>query len=532
MSFVKKINSYLNKTSFLYKTRLILFILIGGMVSICFFTFISLFALKYDHETIFHERVTPIEKVIQIKNLYMYDTYLILQNLSNDEFPIDFIEKKIKDTEDKIDAIWFSYLHPNKENRDIFYYFAHFARWWLEIFGFYDVKTIDILNEDDNVNAINKHKQDFEKELKNIIELKKSGKENVSYESAISSLYKITYLLSSLSEYHINQANNQKLKTDNAFLKTVAGLIILITIVFISSLYATYFTISHIRKLHNYLEFDVKAKTKELENLNSSLEQRIKKEVAVSREKDNILFQQSKLASLGEMLQNIAHQWRQPLGAIMMIIQSFELKYKNGKLTEEFISQKVADAQTLATNMSETLDDFRTFFNPNKSKKEFSLKDVINKSVNLSKYPLEKEKISLHVKEFDDIKFYGFKNELTHVLLNLINNAKDALISRKNDKKIWIIVSVYENSIIIRVIDNAGGVNEKILPQIFEPYFTTKHKSVGTGIGLYMSKQMIEEHMDGKIYCKNIKHKLGSDTLYNCAMFVVEIPLILGKESE
>ena len=531
MAFIQRLNSYLSKTSFLCKTRWILVILIGGMVSICFFTFISLFSLKYDHETIFHRRVAPIEKITGLKNLYIHDTYLVLQELSDSEISAKSIEEKINDIEEKIDSAWFSYLNPSDENINVLSRFSH---WWLGIFGFYNVKTYEaeLLNEDENIKAIDENKQEFKKEISHLIELKKSGQTNINYDKAMSNIYKIIYLLSSLNEYHIKQANNQKIGTDSAFSRAIVGLIILIAIVFISSLFATYFTISHIRKLHNYLEFDVKKKTKELEDLNSSLEKRIQKEVALNRGKDNILFQQSKLASLGEMLQNIAHQWRQPLSTIMMIIQSFELKYKNGKLTEEFITKKVADAQLLATNMSETLDDFRTFFNPNKSKKMFSLREAIYKSVDLSKYPLEKERISLEIKEFKDIKFYGFKNELTHVLLNLINNAKDALVSIKRDKKIWIIAKNYENSIIINVIDNAGGVDEKILPQIFEPYFTTKHKSVGTGIGLYMSKQIIEEHMNGKIYCKNIKHKLGSDILHNCAMFVVEIPLNLNEEKK
>lgn len=520
-------NRYLNNASFLNKTRLILIILLGGMISICFFTFVSLFALKYDHENIFHERVMPIEKVVELKNLYMYDTYLILQSLTHKELQTEIIESRFKAANEKISKTWEEYLNPKKEDINNFSRFAH---WWLSIFGFYNTQTPQILAQDGNIQAINTYTKSFKQEMQNIINLRKNGTTIEDYDKIFSDLYNITHLLSGLSEYHIKQANSEKIKTDTAFFRAIIGLITLISIVFISSLWAAYTTISHIRKLHNYLEFDVKNKTRDLEELNSSLERRIKKEVSMSREKDNILFQQSKLASLGEMLQNIAHQWRQPLGAIMMIIQSFEIKYKNGKLTESFVESKVEDARVLAQNMSETLEDFRTFFNPNKTKKEFSVKDVIYKSVDLSKYLLEKEDIDLVVKDFNDVKVYGFKNELSHVLLNLISNAKDALAPRKRDKKIQISVKMEENSIIISVIDNAGGVDEKILPQIFEPYFTTKHKSVGTGIGLYMSKQMIEEHMSGKIYCKNIKCDMDSNTTYTCAMFVIEIPLNISQE--
>ena len=151
------------------------------------------------------------------------------------------------------------------------------------------------------------------------------------------------------------------------------------------------------------------------QELNNSLEKRVAHEVESNRKKDRIMFQQSRLASLGEMLQNIAHQWRQPLGAISMIIQSFETKMFSGKLTREVVETKVKEAQLLAEGMSETLDDFRTFFDPNKSKKVFSLQECIKKSIDLSSYFLEHESINLELHMDEDIEIFGFNNELTHV---------------------------------------------------------------------------------------------------------------------
>ncbi|MCD8477103.1 MAG: HAMP domain-containing histidine kinase [Sulfurospirillum sp.] len=154
--------------------------------------------------------------------------------------------------------------------------------------------------------------------------------------------------------------------------------------------------------------------------------------------------------------------------------------------------------------MSDTLEDFRTFFNPNKSKKEFSLKEVIQKSIELSKYQLEREEITLNFFLKEDLRVFGFKNELIHVLLNLIGNSKDVLASKTElpQRIIHIIAKENEQAIYINVIDNGGGIKSDIIPKVFDPYFTTKHKSVGTGIGLFMSKQMVEKHMDGKITCK------------------------------
>ncbi len=145
----------------------------------------------------------------------------------------------------------------------------------------------------------------------------------------------------------------------------------------------------------------------------------------------------------------------------------------------------------------------------------------------MTKYQLEKEGVDVVFNMSEDIKIYGFENELTHVILNLINNSKDALIEKEKGKKqIRIIVKPTPNSVIINVIDNAGGIKSDIMAKVFDPYFTTKHKSVGTGIGLYMSKQMVEKHMNGKIDCKNIKHKMGMEKseLCSCAMFTIEIP--------
>jgi len=228
---------------------------------------------------------------------------------------------------------------------------------------------------------------------------------------------------------------------------------------------------------------------------------------------------------MGEVLHNIAHQWRQPLGALMMIIQSFQSKYELGKLNDKFVEETTNDALKLGQNMSETLDDFRNFFMPNRVKQRFDIKKAIQKAIELSKYQLEKEKILLEFSSDESAVIYGFKNELIHVVLNLINNAKDVLISKEElkQKRILILLKQTKKNIIINIIDNGGGVKDDIISKIFDPYFTTKHKSMGTGIGLYMSKELVQRHMMGKTYCKNIKHKFGQARFYNSAMFSVEL---------
>jgi signal transduction histidine kinase len=154
------------------------------------------------------------------------------------------------------------------------------------------------------------------------------------------------------------------------------------------------------------------------------------------------------------------------------------------------------------------------------------LKECIEHSLELSKYLLKKEKIEVYLYINKDMLIYGYFNELSHVFLNIINNSKDILATKKDgDKKLLIVVKKSKNFAIISFIDNGGGIDKDIQNKIFEPYFTTKYKSSGTGIGLYMAKQIVETHMNGKISCKNIYHKFGGDKFYDCAMFEVKIPL-------
>jgi signal transduction histidine kinase len=244
------------------------------------------------------------------------------------------------------------------------------------------------------------------------------------------------------------------------------------------------------------------------------------------------MFKQARLASLGEMIANIAHQWRQPLGAIMVIIQSFQLKSKMGKLNCEYVEEKVNDAILLANNMSHTLDDFQNFFKPNKNKTFFSLKECLLDSLELSKYVLDQEKIHVDINIKKDIEIFGFYNELSHVFLNIISNSKDALKTISNKPRLLqIVVKKVKNHAKIYIYDNGGGIESEILPKIFEPYYTTKYKSNGTGIGLYMSKQIIEKQMQGSIKCKNIYYKIDQQHFDHCTLFLVEIPIEVKKEN-
>jgi len=242
---------------------------------------------------------------------------------------------------------------------------------------------------------------------------------------------------------------------------------------------------------------------KEIVKLNNSLEERVKSEVQKNKEQQLIMFQQSKLAMMGEMISMIAHQWRQPLNNLSLLNQIFARKCKMNRPDEEVIEEFVKNSKMHINNMSQVIDDFRNFFKPDKEQKEFLLNDVISNMLDMSKIAFTDYHISV-VFDYDrNHKLIGYPNELGQVILNIVNNAKDALVALDIDNKEIIIKTGRKNETIEIVIsDNGGGIPKDIINDIFDPYFSTKDKN-GTGLGLYMGKMIIEDHCKGKLYVKN-----------------------------
>ncbi len=245
-----------------------------------------------------------------------------------------------------------------------------------------------------------------------------------------------------------------------------------------------------------------------LKNLNKNLANTVKKEIAKNSKKDIMIFKQAKSALMGEMIGNIAHQWRQPLnsiGATMMKLELInEMKYNDSKE----IVKIVDDTNQTLEYMSKTIDDFRNFFAIDKDVEYFYAHNIINEALCIIKAQLDSLNIKVLIDNQDGmIKMLGYKNELIQVVLNLLNNAKDALVTKSKkedfDKRILIELRDCKNSVTIKIKDNAGGIPEDIIDKVFEPYFTTKFKSKGTGIGLYMSKTIIEKDMQGSLTVVN-----------------------------
>jgi signal transduction histidine kinase len=248
------------------------------------------------------------------------------------------------------------------------------------------------------------------------------------------------------------------------------------------------------------LEKRVKERTQELYILNKELDDRVKTEVYKRAEQEQMLIQQSRFAAMGEMIGNIAHQWRQPLNALGLLLQNVENAYEMDILDDAYVRKTVEKGNRLTQSMSQTIDDFRNFFKPNKTYKLFNLSESLYSTMDLLKSSLENNAVNVKLDVDESIRIKGFASEFSQVLLNIVNNARDVLIEKVPEgREMSVRVFKDNKNAYVEVEDNARGIAEEIFEKIFDPYFTTKDEGKGTGIGLYMSKTIIENSMKGQL---------------------------------
>ena len=242
----------------------------------------------------------------------------------------------------------------------------------------------------------------------------------------------------------------------------------------------------------------------ELILFNTQLEEIIETKILESRQKDEILFQQSKMAAMGEMIGNIAHQWRQPLNTISVVAGGLKMHNELDTLNDNVFDEHLQTIHNTVQFLSQTITDFKNYFSPDKHAEDFDIKVSIINDVRL----IEPSYNALGIQIFFTLEsclLHTYKNELSQVILNILSNAKDALLPlTEEDKYIFITSKRVDDQLIISIKDNAGGINEEIISKVFEPYFTTKHKSQGTGIGLFMTQEIIVKHLEGEIQVKNV----------------------------
>ncbi|MGA1932860.1 PAS domain-containing protein [Arcobacter sp. YIC-464] len=246
-----------------------------------------------------------------------------------------------------------------------------------------------------------------------------------------------------------------------------------------------------------------------------------------NQEKERMLYQQSKLASMGEMIGNIAHQWRQPLTVMSVISSSINMQLQLDKLNKELAQKNLDKLLKNIEYLSSIIDKFRNFFNPNNEVEEFYIDEVIKENLVIFESSYKSSNINL-ILNLEHIKLVGYKFELMQVVINIINNAKDALVSKASlkdlSKFVFINSCIKDGKLELIIYDNAGGIESKISEKIYEPYFTTKHQSQGTGLGLYMSNEIIKKHFKGSLSNRTIEYEYEGNS-YKGEEFKIIVPL-------
>lgn len=275
-----------------------------------------------------------------------------------------------------------------------------------------------------------------------------------------------------------------------------------------------------LNRIKDQLEIRVAERTRELERTYEELHHEIEERLAAMEElrvKERLLIQQSRLAAMGEMISNISHQWRQPLNILGLIIQEMELSTKSAGFTPDRLKAGVTKAMQIIGEMSRTIDDFRNFFSPDKVMVSFTTREVVEKAISFMESIFKQLQVRVEVLCDEDTRVEGLRNEFTQAILNVLTNARDAFLEHGTPEP-FISIHLFreKDRAVVTIEDNGGGIPEKIIDRVFEPYFTTKGPDKGTGIGLFMSKTIIEKNMGGRLTVNNI----GTG-----ALFRVEIPV-------
>jgi signal transduction histidine kinase len=236
------------------------------------------------------------------------------------------------------------------------------------------------------------------------------------------------------------------------------------------------------------------------------------------RKQNQMLLSQSRQAAMGEMISMIAHQWRQPISTVSMLVSNILLEIELGDLSEDRAKNSLNQINEQIQYLSSTISDFKNFFKPNQSKAQVKLSEIMSDTLKIIRKSIENSNIVIEESYLNDFEFKTYKNQVVQVLLVILKNAQDVLLDNSIEKpRIFITSGSLENNkIYISIEDNAGGIKLENPDVIFEPYFSTKNEKNGTGLGLYMCKMIVERHLNGEIFVENIE---------NGAKFVIEIPL-------
>lgn len=514
-------NLSLNKQNVQLQTKMLIAVITIGFFLICITSFLAISGLKYNYETNFPGPIKEIQKLKNIQDFFIID----IMNYINQN-------TDISNNRSQMLILWNQYKKQHNPKPNLFDYFKKIYRKLFSQENYLKVQKCMELEKQEI--------QKVDEIIKNTDALftKLYNKESKNYKTDVKILIgqsiQINQLISNVIALHLKIVMLKNSSTNVIYKITLVLLVTFMFVVIFMVLFLSSLVLRYIKNINEGLQEAVDQKTKELKQINQNLQKTIEYEIEQSRKKDQIMYQQARLASMGEMIQNIAHQWRQPLNSMIILIQSFKLKFYNNKLDKKFIDAQTEDGIRIAKNMSATIENFRNFFRLNKNREEYSLKTMIEDTVKILNPVLEQNNITVNIDIPEDITFYGHENSLAQAIANLIKNSNDAILEKKIESgECEISLEIKNGNVFIEMKDNARGIKNEFIDKIFEPYFTTKHKSVGTGIGLYMSKEIIEKQMYGTISASNSNwiSKFSRKSYYG-AIFLIKLPVKQNQQKE
>jgi signal transduction histidine kinase len=499
--------AFINNLSIAKKIALFIMTLTFGVMLIGGVAHFGVSSMKSQYDAFFQKRLSLIESVSDVRKIYTTEIQRSLLNIESSQESLDKLDIMIEAKNHEANQQWKYFLTT-----------------------FYQSKQVKSAEEERIVDGLQASFVKVNELLDNgLLVLQREGKETFVSTVRPSLLKDINLLdvkISQLLSYYFKEGKDAKSKLDERYQHTQLLVIVMTLLVLLFSVWFALKIAKNFKQLLSNLAKVLEERNEEQETMQAALEVRVDEAVEKVRGQDQIMYQHARLASMGEMVGNIAHQWRQPLNALTLLIQSFGTKSMAGKLDQAFIDKQVDEGLRLAVSMSDTIENFRNFFSPSREKEYVDVRVAIGETLEMSSFFCKDENIDIEVLGDENVKIFGYANEFSQVILNFINNARDNFKQHhmEENKKIMIEIEKQEDEGVILFTDNGGGVQSKIIDSIFEPYFTTKHKSTGTGIGLYMSKQIIEVQMQGQISVQNVQKNFSGEN-YTCAEFKLVLPL-------
>ena len=437
-------------------------------------------------------------KIGFVKNIYEFDWFIGTGEYI-DDFSKDTQEKVLNQIEKfKFGANSYFIVTDDKN-----YYLSHINKSLIGKNAFQEIKSASDKNNIEQINRVIKEKEGYV-----YLEFFKPSSNNPEFKVIyLKTIPNWNWVIS--TGFYINDVKplieKEKAKLEKEYSDNLKNLMVFSLISTIVLLGASFFISSIIaQKFGNYKD--------EIEHY-----------IDENKKQSELLSQRTKLVAMGEMIENIAHQWRQPLSLITTASSGIKFQKDMGILDDEKLNEAIDTIGNSAIYLTETIDDFRDFFKPDKYQVKFSLSNSLERSFNLLQSKIKNRDIEI-VKNVEDIVIENYERELIQVLLNILKNAIDALEQKEGEKYIFIDIYKEEDFVIIKIKDNAGGIPNDIINRIFEPYFTTKHKAQGTGIGLYMSEEIITRHMNGELLVENSTYIYENKT-FTGGLFTIKIPI-------